>query len=555
MTTHIIKFILNLAILTLITSCAQPKEVADQILYNAVIWTGEESNERYAKSIAVKDDIILAVGTSDLSDFQDNTTKVIDLKGQFVVPGFIDSHVHLMTGGRSLLSVDLRDASTPEIFGNRIKQFAKTLPPDEWILEGNWDHTLWGGELPHKEWIDDGTEEHPVLVMRLDWHMALANSAALAYAGIDENTPEIEGGTIERDANGKLTGILKDNAMNLVLDKMPPMTTQQKENSFNAAIDYFLSNGVSSVHDVDGFNKDFESFSTANKYHSNNDLKVRIYAATPLNEWEKLANLKYESDEWIKVGSLKGFVDGSLGSHTAAFHNHYTDKEDDKGFFIFEQDELYHWIADADKAGLHVMVHAIGDSANHTILDIFERVAKENGSRDRRFRIEHAQHLAREDINRFAEIGVIASMQPYHAIDDGRWAEDYIGSERIKTTYAFKSLLEADATLAFGSDWAVAPASPIQGIYAAVTRRTLDGKNPNGWVPEQKITVKEALKAYTINAAYASFEEDIKGSLSPGKLADFVVLSDNLFDISPVAIKDVKVLQTYVGGKLVYESK
>ncbi len=526
---------------------------ADFIFANAVIWTGNDK-QPYASAMAIAKGQILAIGEmTEIEAFKDGSTKMKDLKGQFVTPGFIDSHVHLMTGGRSLLSVDLRDAKTPEIFGQRVADFAKTIEPDEWILEGNWDHTLWGGELPHKDWIDEGTPDNPVLIMRLDWHMALANSTALKYAGIDENTPGIEGGTIERDKNGRLTGILKDNAMNLVLDKMPPMTPQQKDKSFRAAMDYFLSNGVTTVHDVDGMNKDFESYSTAQKYRAANELKVRIYAATPLNEWKQLANAKYKDDDLLKTGCLKGFVDGSLGSHTAAFHDHYSDKEDDKGFFINTHDDLYQWIADADKAGLHVLVHAIGDSANHTLLNIFDRVIEENGPRDRRFRIEHAQHLVADDIDRFGQLGVIASMQPYHAIDDGRWAEDYIGAERIKTTYAFKSLLEADATLAFGSDWAVAPAAPILGIYAAVTRRTLDNKNPNGWVASQKITAAQALTAYTKDAAYASFDEDKKGTLEAGKLADFVVLSENILKADPNKIKDIKVLQTFVGGELVFE--
>jgi predicted amidohydrolase YtcJ len=300
-------------------------------------------------------------------------------------------------------------------------------------------------------------------------------------------------------------------------------------------------------------NKDFESFSTAKKFLAENKSLVRIYAAQPLNEWKILAKMEQPTQsEWLKIGCLKGFVDGSLGSHTAAFHNDYTDKKSDKGFFINTQNDLYQWVSDADKVNLHVMVHAIGDSAVHTLLDIFERVIQENGDRDRRFRIEHAQHLLLSDIDRFAKLGVVASMQPYHAIDDGRWAEAYIGSERIKTTYAFNSLLNAKAAVTFGSDWAVAPASPLKGIYAAVTRRTLDDKNPNGWVPKQKITVAQALLAYTKNAAYASFDEKIKGTLEVGKLADFVILSDNIFKIAPVDINETKVLQTYIGGELMF---
>ena len=526
---------------------------ADLIITNAVIWTGNDK-QPYGEAMAIRQEKIIAICHNDMiKPYQNKESQVIDMDGKFVTPGFIDSHVHLMTGGRSLLSVDLRYADSPEKFSRLIGDFAASTEKGEWILEGNWDHTLWGGELPQRDWIDEVTGDNPVLLMRLDWHMALANSAALAYAGIDENTRDVEGGTIERDSQGQLTGILKDNAMNLVMDKIPPMSEAYKDKSFLAAQDYFLSHGVTSVHDVDGMNKDFASLTTAHKYRKKGNLKVRIYSAGVLNEWQKVLDLNHENDEWIKTGSVKGFVDGSLGSHTAAFHDHYTDQKNDKGFFINENDDLYEWISAADKADLQVLVHAIGDSANHTLLNIYDRVISENGKKDRRFRIEHAQHLAPEDISRFAELGVIASMQPYHAIDDGRWAEAYIGPERIKTTYAFHSLLEADAKVTFGSDWAVAPASPLAGIYAAVTRRTLDDKHPNGWIPEQKITVEQALKAYTKDAAYASFEEELKGTLEVDKLADFVVLDHHLLNADPVSIRDIRVLQTYVGGTKVYD--
>ncbi len=534
-------------------SCSQNQEVADLIIVNASIWTADENNSN-AEAMAISGDKILMVGkNAQALSYKKSQTKVLDLNGQFVTPGFIDSHVHMMTGGRSLLNVDLRDAKTPKEFSQRVGDFSKTLESGEWIMEGNWDHTLWGGELPQKEWIDSLTPNTPVLLFRLDWHMALANTAALKFAGIDKNTPDVKGGEIIKNKDGELTGLLKDNAMNLVLDKIPPMNTKQKDLAFSSAQTYFVSNGVTTVHDVDGLNKDFESYSVAKKYRANKALKVRIYAATPLNEWRKLRDMKDESDDWLKTGCLKGFVDGSLGSHTAAFHDHYSDNHDDHGLFINTSDSLYNWILNADQEGQHIFVHAIGDSANHEVLDIFERVVSVNGAKDRRFRIEHAQHLLASDFSRFKQLGVIASMQPYHAIDDGRWAEEYIGSERIKTSYAFNSLLSADARLAFGSDWAVAPASPLQGIYAAVTRRTLDGKNPTGWVPEQKISVEEALRAYTYDAAYASFDEATKGALMAGKLADFVILSNDITQIPAEKIREVVVLKTFVGGRKVYD--
>jgi predicted amidohydrolase YtcJ len=252
---------------------------------------------------------------------------------------------------------------------------------------------------------------------------------------------------------------------------------------------------------------------------------------------------------------LKGFVDGSLGSHTAAFHKAFNDSPSDSGFFITPAKDLYKMIKSADSAGLQLMIHAIGDKAIHTLLNIFQRVEEENGPADRRFRIEHAQHIAPSDISRFASQHIIASMQPYHAIDDGRWADKVIGAERSQTTYAFRSLLDAGAVVTFGSDWFVAPPTPLEGIYAAVTRRTLDDKHPDGWVPGQKIGVEEAMRAYTVDAARASFEENIKGTLQRGMLADFVVLDQDITMIDPVRIKDIKVLRTVAGGRTVFEAK
>jgi len=540
--------IILINILFLFSCGTKEKKEADLIITNANIWTGNNQQPN-AQAIAISSDTIMAIGTKEeVTLYKNSTTKIVDAKGRFITPGFIDSHVHLLTGGRSLLSVELRDAATKKEFTKRIADFAKNSKPNEWILEGNWDHTLWGGELPHKDWVDEYTQENPVAIYRLDGHMVFANSAALKFAGIDKNTPEVAGGIIIRDANGEPTGVLKSNAMNLLLDKIPPMTTTQKEQSFKAAQAYFLSNGVTSVHDVDST----ESYATAIKFKTAGDLAIRVYAIKPLYKWQQLTNITNQADKWVKQGGVKGFVDGSLGSHTAAFHDHYTDQTGDKGYFIFDTEDLYQWISEADKANLQITTHAIGDNAIHSLLNIYERIIEENGKKDRRLRMEHVQHLAPADIARFAELGVIASMQPYHAIDDGRWAEELIGPERIKTTYAFKSLLDADAILAFGSDWAVAPASPLYGIYAAVTRRTLDDKNPDGWVPEQKITVEQALNAYTKDAAYAAFEEDIKGTLEVGKLADFVVLSEDIFKVEPAKIRDVQVLETYVGGKKVY---
>jgi predicted amidohydrolase YtcJ len=383
--------------------------------------------------------------------------------------------------------------------------------------------------------------------------MALANALAMSAAKVSVDTRDVAGGTIVRDASGAPTGIFKDNAQSIIGSAVPDASPAMDDRALDAAMKYVAEHGVTSVAHMGGWN-DLAVFERA---HRAGRLITRISAAVPLATWERLRDTvaaRGRGDEWVQIGGLKGFVDGSLGSHTAAMMQPFSDAPKDTGLFVNTPDDLYKWTSGADRAGLQVMVHSIGDRANHTQLGIYERVEKEDGPRDRRFRIEHAQHLLPADIPRFAALHVIASMQPYHAIDDGRWAEKVIGPERIKTTYAFRSLLDSGARLAFGSDWDVAPPIPIVGIYAAVTRRTLDGKNPDGWVPAQKITVEDALRAYTINGAYAMFQEKEKGSLDPGKLADLVIIDRDLTRIPATEIKDARVVTTVVGGKIVYDA-
>ena len=533
--------------------CQQEQLEVELIVVETKIWTGNPA-QPFAEAMAIDGDRIVDIGTmDDISKYWGGDTEIQTYNGRFIVPGFIDSHVHFLTGGQNLSSVQLRDAATREEFIKRIANYAATLQPGEWILGGDWDHKLWGGELPAKEWIDSVTAENPMLINRLDGHMALANSAALDFFGITAAT-SYEAGDVWLGVDGQPTGLLKEDAYYLQTSKIPPFAPEQDEEFVKAAMNYVASFGVTSVHDVNGFH-DQEVFE---RLKQKNELITRIYSATPLSQWQRL-EAKIDSsgrgNHWLKIGGLKGFVDGSLGSHTAAFFDDYADTPGERGYFVNSKEDLYKWILGADDAELQVMVHAIGDSANHELLDVYEQVANKNGPRDRRFRIEHTQHLLPSDYSRFAELGVIPSMQPYHAIDDGRWAEEVIGPERIKSTYAFHSLIDAGADLAFGSDWFVAPPIPLMGIYAAVTRKTLDGANPGGWVPEQKISVEEALRAYTWGGAYASFEEDIKGSLEAGKLADFAVLDRNLFEIDADSIRHVKVMATYVGGKKVYERK
>ena len=524
-------------------------------ILNARVWTANP-RQPWATGIAVAGDRILAVGSSaEIAKLARSspTARVIDAKGGMITPGFIDAHVHFITGGFRLASVQLRDAKTPAEFIARIKAYAATVSPGTWITGGDWDHQQWGGELPARDWIDSVTPNNPVWVSRLDGHMALANGLAMAAAKVTSATPDVEGGTVVRDPSRNPTGIFKDNAMSYIDRVEPPATDELNDRALKAAMQYVAERGVTSVHNMG----DFEGLAAMERAHRTGSLITRIYQITPISAWRRLRDTvaaRGRGDEWLRIGGLKGFVDGSLGSHTAAMFAPFTDSPKDSGFLVTTEDQLYRWTSEGDKAGLQLVIHAIGDRAINTQLNIFERVAKENGPKDRRFRIEHAQHIAPADIPRFAQLGVVASMQPYHAIDDGRWADKVIGAERAKTTYAFRSLLDAGARVAFGSDWFVAPPTPLEGIYAAVTRRTLDDRNPDGWVPGQKIGVEDALRAYTAGAAYASFEEGIKGSLERGKLADLVLLDRDITQIQGPDIRDARVLMTIVGGRVVYQS-
>ena len=500
----------------------------DLALIHGRIWTGNRAQPS-AEAVAVQGNKIVAVGDSaSIGKLIGPNTTVIDLKGRRVVPGFNDAHVHFYTGGVSLTSVHLRETRSAAEFRSAIAAFARTRPKGEWILNGSWDHENWNpSELPTHSLIDDVTRENPVFVNRSDGHMMLANALAMKLAGIDRNTKDVPGGVIVRDAAGEPTGIFKDAANKLVERVIPAPSQEQIVHAILAAQRYAAENGVTSVQDmgVVGATGLPTTVATIEAYQillQRGELQVRVSAHLPLPEWKRLSDAGIRADfgnDKLNLGSLKGFADGSLGSTTAWFFEPYTDAPSTTGIAsdeLLDREQMYSDIRSADNAALQVAIHAIGDRANNTILDLYERLEKENGARDRRFRIEHAQHLLASDIPRFGRLKVIASVQPYHAIDNGRWADKRIGHERVKTTYAFRSLLDQGAVLAFGSDWWVAPISPLLGIYAAATRRTLDGKHPDGWVPEQKITVEEALQAYTAGSAYASFEEHLKGSLEPG---------------------------------------
>jgi predicted amidohydrolase YtcJ len=531
---------------------------ADLIIVNAKIHT-MDANRPVAEAVAVFGNRIAAIGTTqEIRKLAGARTRVIDAKGRVVLPGFNDSHVHFLSGGFQLSSVDLRDATSPQEFAERIRAFALKSARGRWITGGDWDHERWpNAPLPTKELIDSFTPETPVFVDRLDGHMALANSLALKLAGVTRETKDPPGGLIVRDAKtGEPTGILKDAAKNFVYKVIPAPSAEEKLAAAQAATDYAARFGVTSVQDMSA-GIDVGIYQTL---LDQGKLKTRIYAVAPLPAWQRLGSVGVHrafGNQMLRIGGLKGFADGSLGSTTALLFDPYNDAPSTSGLpsdEMFPDGAMLGRVRDADRAGLQVMIHAIGDRANDSILSIYEEVIKENPVRDRRFRIEHAQHLRAQDIARFGRDHVVASMQPYHAIDDGRWAEKRIGHQRALTTYAFRTLLDTGAVLAFGTDWTVAPINPMLGLYAAVTRRTLDGRNPQGWIPEQKITLEEAVRAYTVGSAYAEFMENEKGIIAPGKLADMVMLSKDIFSINPVEIETVRVALTLMDGRVVYEA-
>jgi len=543
-------------VLSTVAAVAQKQPAADLIVTNAKVWT-VDGHHPTAEAVAVIGDKIVAVGSvSDIEAWRGPATEVIDAGGHLLLPGFNDSHVHFTDGSAQLTNVQLKDASSIEDFAQRIADHAKKLPPGEWVLGGNWDDQGFAQpRLPTKEDIDRLTPNTPVFVTRYDGHMSVANSAALRLAGVTAKTKDVLGGVIVRDKRGEPTGLLKDAAMSYVYKVMPPMSRETLVSTIRAGLRHAASLGVTSVQHM---NPSYDDISVYAELASRGELTTRVYAAPMETEWQDQAKIGVRhafGSSWLRIGALKGYADGSLGSSTAYFFDAFTDDPKNRGLLSDEMQSLpaiRERFIKADAANLQLCIHAIGDRAISTTLDLFADVTKANGKKDRRLRIEHAQHLAAKDFDRFVDLGVIASVQPYHAIDDGRWAEKRIGADRAKRTYAFRTFLDHHVRLAFGTDWFVAPLNPLETIYAAVTRATLDGKNPDGWQPQEKLSVAEAVEAYTMGSAYAEFQENVKGSITPGKLADLVILSDDIFTISKDTIKDVKVLKTIAGGKVTY---
>jgi len=529
--------------------------LADHIYFNAKIWTGDSANPQ-AKAIAIKDSLILYVG-DDYSAYAGPQTTMTDLQGKLLVPGFIDNHTHFLEGGYFLANINLRSVKSMADFISTFRHYTDSAKGNGWIKGGNWDHEAWGGQLPRKEWIDSVSFEHPVFVSRYDGHMGLANSLALKLAGINKNTPNPPGGEIVKDPKtGEPTGILRDEATALVYAVIPKPTENELDQSLARAAAHGLSHGLTQVHDMGSYGG-WIDLATYRRAEAAGKLPIRVYSFVAIHTWQKLDSFVKKNgwgDDLLHWGGLKGFVDGSLGSTTAWFYKPYLDAPQSRGLQVTDTNLLRQWILSADSAGLHIATHAIGDHANDWILGVYEEAEKKTPGKDHRFRVEHAQHLIPEDIDRFASLQVIPSMQPYHAIDDGKWAAKRLDSARLRGTYVFQSLLKSHANLTFGSDWTVAPLDPIAGIYAAVTRRTLDDKNPGGWFPDQKISVEQALRCYTVNNAWAGFQENKTGKLKAGMLADFTVLSEDLFSIPPENIRDTRILLTVLNGKEAFSS-
>lgn len=545
------------AALFLLPLLLSAQQYADIIFTNGKIWTVDAAKPE-AQAVAVIGGRIAAVGTSkEVARYAGKGTVTVDLKGRRMLPGFIDNHTHFMSGGFQLQNVDLRSAASEEAFADIVRKRAEERP-GRWITGGDWDHDLWkSGALPTKEMVDRYTPSTPVMVNRYDGHMALANSVALRLAGITKETPDPPGGTIVRDPKtGEPTGLLKDEAMSRVYAQIPASSDEDLLAAARLALAEARRNGVTSIQDM-AYSNGERDVTTYLELDRRGELTARMNCTSYITDWRHLARSGVQAPfggEMVRLGSVKAFVDGSLGSSTALFFRPYDSDPSTRGLpmDVVTDGRLERWLTSADSARLQLRVHAIGDSANSLLLDMFERIRGRNPAWDRRFRIEHAQHIHPKDFARFRALGVIAAVQPYHAIDDGRWAVKRIGDERCRTTYPFRSFLDSGVVMTFGSDWTVAPLSPLLGIYAAVTRRTTDGANPGGWYPEQRISVKEAVRCYTLDAAYGAFEEKEKGSITAGKLADFVVLDRDILSVDPNDIEKASVAMTVLGGKIVY---
>lgn len=544
-----------------------PGERAELVLRNGHVVTMDRAAPE-AEAIAVAGDRILAVGTDgDIDRYVGAETNVIDLEGKTVIPGMIDAHVHFLNLGNRLLQLDARNVRDKDEIIERVAERVTQAAPGEWIQGRGWDQNRWSiKEFPTKEELDAASPDNPVYLGRVDGHAAWVNSRALEIAGITEETEDPPGGQIIRYASGEPAGTLVDNAFRLVTAHIPPISRDQKRRAFALAVEECLSSGLTGVHEAGGYREDIELYAEmmeADEF----DLRINEFLRWPTDEQtlpHTYEDLDYYLEQGPQIGlydnrltirGIKMSIDGAMGSRGAALLEPYEDDPDNVGLFRLSEDEIYETILRGVDAGFQVTTHAIGDSANRVVLDAMERALAETDAQDTRLRIEHAQVLHPDDVARFAELGVIPSMQPTHCTTDMNWIETRIGEERTRYAYAWRSLLDTGIRIAGGSDAPVEPVQPLPGIYAAITRRDLETGWPGeeGWHPEQKVTREEALRMFTLDAAYAGFDEDLKGSLEPGKLADIVVLSKDIMSIPPEEILTTDVLMTFLGGKLVYE--
>ena len=547
---------MTIACVALLLAAAVPgfADTADLVLRGGSVWPGKGLPAGTA--IAIRGERVLAVGSDEsMRALVGPKTRVVELKGRFVMPGFNDAHVHLLSGGFGLLSVDLRDAKDEAEFARRIGEHAKTLPKGAWIENGNWDHEAWPShQLPTRQLIDGVTPDNPVFVNRLDGHMSLANSLALRLAGVTRDTKDPDGGTIVRDPSGEPTGMLKDNATALVDKVIPEPSRAMNRRAAKAALELAARQGVTSIQD----NSLIDALPTYMEMRAAGELTARFNVWRPISALDALVQGGVRSglgDDWVRVGALKILSDGAMGSGTGAFFAPYADDPKTTGLLLYPVPELERMILAADAAGFQLAVHAIGDRANSIVLDAFQKAAAANGPRERRFRIEHAQVVRKADLDRFKALGVVASIQPSHCIDDMRWAEKRIGEARSHDSYNFRSFTSRGIAVAFGTDWFVEPLDPRIGVYAAVTREYVTGGPPGGWHPEEKLSLEEALDLYTRGSAFAEFAEKDKGTLEAGKLADLVVFARDLRAVPPPDILTTDVDLTVVGGRVVYERK
>jgi len=547
--------VVTLAIMGSAAAIAQTSATADMVIINAKVWTVDDTRPE-AEAIAIAGERIVAVGlTTEVQTMLKPGGRTIDAQGRRVLPGFQDNHTHFINAGRELGELDLKDAATPEEFGRRLAEYAKTKKPGDWITGGNWDHDKFpGGELPTAELVDQYVKDIPVFISRFDGHMAVANSMALKLGNVTAQTTDPLGGAVVRKPGSmKPAGVLKDNAMDFVSSKIPRNTHEQLVEGARKAFAEARRLGVTTVQDMISGDGQLKAYKAV---RAEDGMTARIYGRWPIVDWRRLAKrIKAEGtgDDLFTIRGVKAFFDGSIGSSTAFMFNGYADDAKNVGLPGGDLSKLAENLIGADAAGLQLCVHAIGDRAIFELLNIFERAQRTNGVRDRRPRVEHDQHPHPQDIVRHVRLGAIASVQPYHAIDDGRFVEGRIGKRRVASSYAYRTMIDLGVRTCFGSDWNVAPLNPMLGIDAAVNRQTLDGKNPNGWYPEQKITVAEAIRAYTLENAYAAFMEGKTGSITPGKYADIVILNQDILTIPTDQIKTTAVDMTLLGGQVVHE--